>query len=228
MIGSVYIADKDKKTGHATPFGQAVTGDTLAKTWIRLLENAGLDQKSYKWHELHFHTLRKFFKSECVNAGIKNQYIEFWMGHSGGYLDSSYFRESLKEHIAEYQKAISCLCIYEPATESEFERRKRQMRDTARLMDWSEEKRLQLEQLLIEAKYTKDLDSIPEKLKNIAEEKRRTLNAFTYMKGTAKQCKDNKNCQLVITEELLEDYLKRGFRFVATLPSGKILVSNED
>jgi hypothetical protein len=81
---------------------------------------------------------------------------------------------------------------------------------------------------LIEAKYTKDLDSIPEKLKNIAEEKRRTLNTFTYMKGTAKQCKDNKNCQLVITEELLEDYLKRGFRFVATLPSGKILVSNED
>ncbi|MCJ7469622.1 tyrosine-type recombinase/integrase, partial [Candidatus Bathyarchaeota archaeon] len=167
MIGSVYIADKDKKTGHATPFGQAVTGDTLAKTWVRLLENAGLDQKSYKWHELHFHTLRKFFKSECVNAGIKNQYIEFWMGHSGGYLDSSYFRESLKEHIAEYQKAISHLCIYETTTMSDLEKRKQNLIDILKTKPLSKQKIALIELQISQAESHVILDTLRD---NIAQE----------------------------------------------------------
>jgi hypothetical protein len=35
------------------------------------------------------------------------------------------------------------------------------------------------------------------------------------------------DCQFLINENELENYFARGFRFVAVLPSGKILVSNE-
>lgn len=90
-----------------------ITSESLNVAWNRLLEKVGLDDKSHKWHELHFHTLREYFQTECQNADANRPYIEFWMGHKGEYLDDSYFRANLKEHINEYQKAISRLRIYE-------------------------------------------------------------------------------------------------------------------
>lgn len=102
-----HIMGSDENTNE----GETITGETLTKTWLRLLEKAGLDKKTHGWNELHFHTLRKFFKSECINTAIPNQYSEFWMGHTGGYLDASYFRENLKEHLAEYSKAIPNLTV---------------------------------------------------------------------------------------------------------------------
>jgi len=86
--------------------------------WHRILERAGLGHKTKtgSWHELHFHTLRKFFDTKCKNAGIHPSYIQHWMTHKGGksldtYLDSSYFKPLLEDHIERYRKVIPHLTI---------------------------------------------------------------------------------------------------------------------
>lgn len=81
--------------------------------WNRLLRRARLTEKSGNWFKIHFHTLRRFFETQCINAGVKQSYREFWMGHTGPYLDASYFRGEEKSHLEEYRKAIPFLSITE-------------------------------------------------------------------------------------------------------------------
>lgn len=83
----------------------------LSLWWNRLLRRGRLTQKSGKWFEIHFHTLRKFFDTQCINAGVKQSYREFWMGHAGPYLEASYFRGEENTHLEEYRKAIPFLSI---------------------------------------------------------------------------------------------------------------------
>ena len=93
-----------------------VNRHTFKTQWVRLLEKANLlemDSTGLKTrYILHFHTLRKYFKTQCENAGVKSTFIEFFMGHTHG-LDDSYFKPSVKEGLEEYQKAIQHLSIEE-------------------------------------------------------------------------------------------------------------------
>lgn len=81
--------------------------------WGRLLKRAHLDTKSEGWNILHFHTLKKFAKTQFINAGCKPSYSEFWLGHKGAYLEDSYFRGEETEHLKEYRKAIPHLSVIE-------------------------------------------------------------------------------------------------------------------
>ena len=62
--------------------------------WKIMLKKTGPAERSHRWFKLHLHTLRKFFRTNCV--GVDSSYREFWMGHKGGYLDESYFRADEK------------------------------------------------------------------------------------------------------------------------------------
>lgn len=117
LIASIH----GEQYGGSTQAGSEIMSDSLQAAWTRLLKKSGLDQKSHKWHELHFHTLRKFFETQCINAGVRRAYIEFWLGHKGEYLDDSYFRANLKEHVEEYLKVVGNLSLFElpPSLEPE-------------------------------------------------------------------------------------------------------------
>jgi hypothetical protein len=130
--------------------------------------------------------------------------VKYWMGHSLG-VEKSYFMPTLEKQREAYTQAYKEIDISEKPEISEVERRKQQMRDSAKLMGWNEQKLEMLEQLLIQAKTTEEIDKIPERLKQL----------------------ENHDCQKIITESDLEDWLSKGFRFVSVLPSGKILISNE-
>jgi integrase len=110
--------------GDAYHKGQRETVEDYEKVWARLLRRAGLAQKIRKaegkdeqqlWFNLHIHTLRKYFRSNCV--GVDVSYRERWMGHKGGYLDESYFKAEEPLHLAEYRKAIPHLTIYSTPVE---------------------------------------------------------------------------------------------------------------
>lgn len=212
IMASVYDEDA-KESGIAT-------GETLTKTWIRLLARAGLSKKSHGWFELHFHTLRKFFKSECINAAVPNQYIEFWMGHAGGYLDASYFRENLKEHLAEYSKAIPNLTVKSgDAVNADIEKlyrngeaKEKKLQEMNTRHDLQEETIKGLKDEL--ARMKNDVREIP-------------LNARKFIERLKREDNKNEDCQKVVDEKELQAYLNKNWHFVATLPSGKILVSNE-
>lgn len=87
----------------------------LSNHWRRLLKRAHLATKNGgPWHDIHLHTLRKYFETQCTNAGVKTAYREFWMGHRGRYLEESYFRGEVETHIEEYRKAVPYLNILAP------------------------------------------------------------------------------------------------------------------
>ena len=98
--------------------GNFLSSTYLSNHWRRLLKRAHLATKNGgPWHDIHLHTLRKYFETQCVNASVKTAYREFWMGHIGRHLEESYFRGEVESHIEEYKKAIPYLSVMSPAPE---------------------------------------------------------------------------------------------------------------
>jgi integrase len=98
--------------------GKFLNSMYVSNHWRRLLKRAHLATKNGgPWHDIHLHTLRKFFETECINANVKTAYREHWMGHTGVHLESSYFRGGQEKHEEEYLKAIPYLNILAPQTE---------------------------------------------------------------------------------------------------------------
>lgn len=195
----------------------AITSESLNVAWNRLLEKAGLDDKSHKWHELHFHTLRKYFQTQCQNAEVNRAYIEFWMGHKGEYLDDSYFRANLKEHINEYQKAIFNLSIYEVTptiSRAELDRA-----ITRRVIVIQQTPDQALEEVATEYGITST------RLRNLlAKIKEKETETTGRLENIMVARKKEENSQQVINESELEEYLKKGWRFVASLNGEKVVI----
>lgn len=135
--------------GDAYNKGKPTRVNDFEQVWGRLLRRAGLDAKSQKWHLLHVHTLRKYFRSNCV--GVDESYRESWMGHKGKYLDESYFRAEEERHLAEYRKAIHHLTVYATSTDEKSLRRK-MMLDFARMQEMPEDQLKKLDEILGRAK----------------------------------------------------------------------------
>jgi len=108
------ILTSDKKR----QLGNFLNSRYLSNHWRRLLKRAHLATKNGgPWHDIHLHTLRKFFDTECINANVKSAYREHWMGHTGVHLEASYFRGGQEKHVEEYMKAVPYLNILAPQTE---------------------------------------------------------------------------------------------------------------
>lgn len=185
--------------------GQFLAKRYLSTHWGRLLKKAHLDEKSGGWFILHFHTLKKFAETQFINAGVKKSYREFWLGHKGAYLETSYFRGEEAKHLEEYRKAISYLTIAEKPVMSEVERRKKTMIDNARLLGWSDERLAKFETFLQGCITMRQLDTAP---KDFLKEETET------------------DCQKIVSEGELEAYLSKGWRFVAMLSNGKVIIDN--
>lgn len=144
--------------------GNFITIEAFEKVYARLLRRAGLAEKSNKWFVLHIHTLRKYFRSNCV--GVDPSYREHWMGHKGGYLDESYFRAEEERHLAEYRKAIPHLTVYATPMEEKGLRSK-MLLDFAKLQGYEEPELKRLEEVLARAK---DMDEAIKEFKRFKEE----------------------------------------------------------
>ena len=95
--------------------GNFLSSMYLSNHWRRLLKRSHLaDKNGGPWHDLHLHTLRKYFETETINAGVKTAYREFWLGHSGRHMEDSYFRGEVETHLEEYKKAIPHLSVLTP------------------------------------------------------------------------------------------------------------------
>ena len=144
--------------------GKFLTVEDYEGVWGRLLRRAGLAQKSHKWFILHIHTLRKYFRSNCV--GVDISYRERWMGHKGLYLDMSYFKAEEQLHLNEYRKAIPHLTIYATSTD-EKNLRKKMLIDFARMQGTPEDELKKLDEILARSK---DLDEGIKEFRRFKEE----------------------------------------------------------
>lgn len=174
----------------------------LSTHWGRLLKRAHLDKKSEGWFILHFHTLKKFAETQFINAGVTPSYREFWLGHKGAYLESSYFRGEEEKHLEEYRKTIPYLTIIEATDRFEVEMKKRKiLEDSASL---PLEVRQKIEQALASCITMKQLNQQTE-----------------YILPLLKR---SENCQKIIDIEQLETHLTQGWRFISALPNGKAVI----
>ena len=164
---------------------------------------------------------RKLFKSEASVAGrgIDQRYVEFFMGHAGGLakIGGIYDRSpELHEPIfgAEYRKIAPYINIYTGLIRKEKDIEIENLINLAIARGMPSEKATRLREVwrtkkMAPQECAKDLH---EKLK---ESKTETNGG------------ERSNCQKIIGENDLARMLTEGWKFVATLPSGKIVVSNE-
>jgi integrase len=189
----------------------------ISRQWRRLVEKAGLNKmiEGTGWLDIHLHVLRKFFHTKCKGAGIKPAYYDFWMGHTQGKdLADSYWREEIPEHLREYRKAIPDLSIFEKPVISEIEMRKKQIRDMAMLLFANEPEKL------------KALENLLQKSRTVEEVEHGLRNIMKVWRPMKKE-ESEEDCQRIIRESELPQWLKKGWKVQTVLPSGKIIISNE-
>jgi len=133
-----------------------MTYNSIQLRWTRLLKKTGLNMKSRGIHVLHFHTLRKWFRTRLEGYLTRSQ-ITHLMGHlKKEYLDGSYFRPPSDDLIASYKAAMHRLYILwseEPKIE---DLRKKTLLDMARLLGFREKTIRKIENML-EKKPIEDL-----------------------------------------------------------------------
>ncbi len=220
-----FLQRKGKKTENENFVfaNELYVGDRLSTSssqmfWTRLLKTAGLAEKSEKYHVLHFHTLRKFFKTACTNAGCRREFIESWMGHSGEGLDDVYLKATDKEHFEQYRLAIPHLSVTETPSLIPREQLQKEVLN-ALPREFFEP---------LAQKHGLTVDELVNRLQN----RKRALDTeepkgIENPTALIKKKKETEDCQRIVSETELTEYLAKGWHFVSTLPSGKILVSNE-
>lgn len=132
--------------GETKTNGEALSkwAHNISRQWRRLVKKANLERKmpGHNWTELHLHTLRKFFQTNCKLAGCRADFVDFWLGHhpvrQDEYLNDSYFRPTIESHIAEYRKAVESLTIFDVSEETN-----RRIRELENQIDAKEKERSQ-------------------------------------------------------------------------------------
>ncbi|MDG6987840.1 MAG: site-specific integrase [Nitrososphaerota archaeon] len=155
--------------------------------------------RSYEWKQCH--SFRKFFKTRMEMSGVKPIITEMLMGHTIG-VSGSYMKPTQDEMVSEYVKAIPNLTILSGSGErgdrnAEFKR----------------------EILLKVGGYSKEeIDKL-----NLAEMGDTTIQKMVrerLLGATA----NNGNHQRAIPVSEVEAYLTEGWEYVATLPTGKVVL----
>lgn len=200
---------KGEKFTKNTPLFKSTKGETTIKPnglnylLLRLGKKAGIHSTP--------HRFRKFFESH-MGLTARSILVKYWMGHSLG-VESSYFIPSVEDQRKAYMEAYRKIDIFKTEM-SEIERRKRQIKDSAKMLGLGKEKLERLEQLLAHSETMEELDTIPEQIQKL--EKLEPIRKET-----------EEDCQKIVNEQELPEYLEKHWHVVCTLPSGKIVVSNE-
>lgn len=194
--------------------GQFLDKHAFDVQWRKLLKRAHLKRKAEgsPWHTLHFHTLKKYTETKMIDAGVKRPYMEFFLGHKGGYLETNYFRGEEEKCIEEYSKAIPNLSVLEAPQLSEEERRIEATFDHLRLTGFSE-------------------DEIERYKKQRGETWRTAKELIIVVRQKATRIKDRTetnggiDCEYKeIDENDLLNHLRSGWRVVHNLQNGKVII----
>lgn len=182
-----------------SPLFVTVSGKPLAPENISVMFSRLSKKVGFKTSP---HRLRRFFES-YVGLKAPSFLVKLWMGHSLG-IERSYFIPPVEKQREAYLNAYSEIDLERSKIDA-VELRKQQMRDMARMMGWSEEKLKAFEKFLVEFPAERIDSAVDEFLKS-------------YQK---------KDCQKIVSSEELESYLNDGWKFVARLDDGRIIVTNE-
>jgi integrase/recombinase XerD len=181
--------------------GKALTPENFSTIFDRLSDKAGFKTSP--------HRFRKYFESHLA-LSAPSILVKYWLGHSLG-IEKSYFMPPLEKQREKYAESYKEIDISERSTLSELKVKQmialEQLKQTV-----PSEKYAELERLVLQTQSTKELDELGSNIRS----------GKIQLEPIKRE-----DCQFLITENELKNYIAKGFKFVAVLPSGKILVSNE-
>jgi len=171
----------------------------------RLSEKSGVQ---FGWHDA-----RRFVETALEEARIHPNWCRKIRGRKVKGEENPYSRPKVEQLRQAYIRAVPLLQFRELAQVSELDRRKQAMVDNARLMGW-DDKKIEALQSLFDVCFT--------------------MEQFDRMisEGIEKKLKENEaevdDCQKIVNEQDLEQWLTKGWRVVTTLPSGKVVVESNN
>jgi hypothetical protein len=184
--------------------------ESIRHSYLRTLKKAGLTEKSQRFHMLHLHSLRKFFRTN-LEAILTESQIERLLGHvSTQYLDGSYFRPPERDMLENYRRAIPALTIMTDVQNDDYQK-KQLLRQAALLLD--SDKLGRLKEILARGK---DVDEGIKEFRRLQEEEG---------SEKPKRAHDGNGKYLVAhTEDEMLEKLHEGFRLVQGLNHDKYLM----
>jgi hypothetical protein len=153
------------------------------------------------------HRVGKLFDSYMALKVRSPVVLKYWMGHSveSSDIEERYVLPPLAEQKKLYMEAYSQIDISPKVTVSKEE----------------------LRGVFIDAMTDEQLEPFARQAHMSAPEYRRIFRLGKMKTPKTKECKDGDHCQKIVAENELPKLLASGWRFIATLPSGKCVVSNE-
>ena len=205
LSGGVYLFPSKRRDK------QHIEYYAIQRYWIDVLKKLGYAKKTGKTHihELHVHSLRKFFRSQLEGVMTRSE-IEVLMGHvKGGYLDGAYLRISLKDMALKYKAAQNKLMIMEKpiSTGDKKELLKTMLKAFAPMVGISE---MEIEEILHRSK---SLDTAVKEIR-----KRVGLQGFKTNGG------GENNIIIVDSDDDLIKYLNQGFEIIRELSDGRVIL----
>ena len=214
--------NKGEKISNDSPLIRTRTGgfyadpDTLTYRWTQMLDRAGHGEKKRRHRIYHFHSLRSFFRTRLGAAGVDKSLRERLLGHSGEYLDASYYSPEFDELLAAYRSGVNELTVYSPEVvgEERMGALEAELAETKKAFEALKKGTIgrMMGQLAAAGVNTSKSPhelaremGVLERLREEAEEMKREAENLT---------------QKVIPEDTLQDYIDDGWRFVAALSNG--------
>jgi len=195
-----------------------MTRDAINKAVRRVAEKAhAVNPKTWRYKErgekLRFHQFRKFLNSALQTAGVVKDVRNYIIGHKLSSTDRAYTADIRRKA---YQDAEPYMTVSRTSS-PDMEQVKKEML----LEMWREQaKMLGIDPMKVRIEKQKELGREPD----MEEEKKALQNEIRKMTVQASKTACAGDCQKIVSEKDLPYMLDRGWRVVATLPSGNVVI----
>jgi len=199
--GFNFDADSEVFRSIIKPY-KAISYQELGVISERISKRAGI---KFSWHDG-----RRFVETALEEARIHPNWCKKIRGRKVRGEESPYSRPKIAQLREAYKGAVQFLQFRTSVSVDVLEQRKQAMLDNAKLMGWNPEKVKGLE-LLLNTCQTKDMldkvisEGIEKKLSSVEED-----------------------CQKIVDEQELDQWLAQGWRVITTLSSGKVVIESNN
>jgi len=159
------------------------------------------------------HDMRRFTQTQLETARLQPNWIKKVLRHKISGEENPYSQPKIEALREAFKTALPYLDLSEKLKLNELELRKRMKLDQLKT-EVDPDTFAQIERLVLQAKNIEEYEDVLGKI--------RTIRGIEPLR----RAEQREDCQKIITESQLEQWLTKGYHYIATLPSGKIVIDN--
>jgi len=188
-----------------------LSNSNLRALFIRRSENSGI--------EFSPHDLRRFVQTQLETARLQPNWIKKILRHKVAGEENPYSRPKITALREAYRTALPYLDLGEkPKTIVAKEDLRKEIVKT--LLDSGDEG-------ILKSIANKHNISVELLKKNLMQMKRKADKVSPLIDIKKSEARKKQDCEKIVDEAELEQWLTKGFKFVAVLPSGKVVITND-